>query len=69
MCKGVKDIEEYVKKVYKVNKINVCAWQQYGNHEVIEFYQKNGFKLLNHKNMIYDDSCNIFDLYVLEKKL
>lgn len=64
----LKDMEEYVLKMYGVHKINVCAWQKSGNNEVLYFFKKNGYSLVDEKSDTYDDSMFIYDLYRLEKK-
>jgi hypothetical protein len=64
----LKDIEGYVLKKYGVYKINVCAWQQMGSTDVLNFYKKNGYVLSDEKSTFYDDTIYIYDLYTLEKK-
>ena len=66
-------IEDYVKNIYNVNTINVCAWQEYGtgndNDNVLNFYKKNGYHQLNKTPQIYDDSVFLYDLYTFQKEI
>lgn len=63
----LRDIEEYVLKMYGVQKINLCAWQKTGNNEVLHFFKKNGYHIINENSTTYDDSITIYDLYKMEK--
>ena len=65
----LKNIEKYVKNIYNINKINLCAWQKYGDNNLINFYQKNGYILKNENNKIYDDYIFLYELYEFEKNI
>lgn len=61
------NIEKYVKNMYDVDKVNLLAWQDSSEENVINFFQKNGYKIINKNENGYDDSIIIYDLYHFEK--
>lgn len=61
------NIENYVKNMYDVDKVNLLAWQDSSEENVINFFQKNGYKIINKNENGYDDSIIIYDLYHFEK--
>lgn len=65
----LKNIEELSVNHYNINKINLLAWQPYGSTNIIDFFIKNNYTLVNNDIQIYDDYVNIYELYKFEKKL
>jgi len=63
------NIENYVKNIYDVNKVNLLAWQDSSSDNVINFFKKNGYKIINKNENGYDDSVIIYDLYHFEKDI
>ena len=52
-----------------VNKVNLLAWQDSSSYNVINFFKKNGYKIINKNENGYDDSVIIYDLYHFEKDI
>ena len=63
------NIEKYTKNIYNVNKVNLLAWQDSSSDNVINFFRKNGYKIININENGYDDSLIIYDLYHFEKDI
>ena len=63
------NIEKYTKNIYNVNKVNLLAWQDSSSDNVINFFKKNGYKIININENGYDDSLIIYDLYHFEKDI
>ena len=63
------NIEKYTKNIYNVNKVNLLAWQDSSNDNVINFFMKNGYKIIEKNENGYDDSVIIYDLYNFEKDI
>ena len=54
-------IETSIKLDYNVNRINLVAWQQMGNDNVMKFYKKNGYVESELSNNVCDDYNNIHE--------
>lgn len=54
-------IETSIKFDYNVNRINLVAWQQMGNDNVIKFYKKNGYIESVPSTNTWVDYNNIYD--------
>ena len=63
------NIEKYTKNIYNVNKVNLLAWQDSSSDNVINFFKKNGYKIIDKNDNGYDDSLIIYDLYHFEKDI
>ena len=46
------NIENYVKNIYDVNKVNLLAWQDSSSDNVINFFKKNGYKIINNLHFL-----------------
>ena len=66
----LKDFESFVKKNYDTNYVSLLAYQTSGDHNVINFFQKNGYTLKNCSiPQTYDDSVSLYDLHEMFKQL
>ena len=54
-------IETSIKFDYNVNRINLVAWQQIGNDNVMKFYKMNGYIESTPSTNVCDDYNNIYD--------
>ena len=54
-------IETSIKFDYNVNRINLVAWQQMGNDNVMKFYKMNGYIESTPSTNVCDDYNNIYD--------
>ena len=54
-------IETSIKFDYNVNRINLVAWQQMGNDNVIKIYKKNGYVESDPSTNVFNDYNNIYD--------
>ena len=69
-------IETSIKFDYNVNRINLVAWQQMGNDNVMKFYKMNGYiesppstNVYNNHNNVYDDYEKIYNLIKFYKTI
>ena len=69
--KILNNVENYIKYKHNVENVNLLAWQQQGNSNICEFFEKNGYNYCeqNENIPIYDDSIHIYDLYKMNKNL
>lgn len=63
-------IEDLSINNYKIEKINLLAWQPSGSTNVLDFFERNNYTL-NNKNGIklYDDYDTIYELHNFEKNI
>lgn len=55
---------------FKIEKINLLAWQPCGSTNVTDFFEKNNYTLNNVNDVkLYDDYDTIYELHNFEKKL
>jgi len=69
-------IETSIKFDYNVNRLNLVAWQQMGNDNVMKFYKMNGYiesppstNVYNNHNNVYDDYEKIYNLIKFYKTI
>ena len=63
------NIENLSINKYNINKISLLAWQPYGSSNVIDFFKKNNYNIIDNNIGLYDDYLTIFELYKFEKNL
>ena len=63
-------IEDLSINNFKIEKINLLAWQPYGSTNVTDFFEKNNYTLNNVNDLqLYDDYDIIYELHNFEKKI
>tara|TARA_B110000483_G_scaffold156428_1_gene185735 strand:+ start:11455 stop:11856 length:402 start_codon:yes stop_codon:yes gene_type:complete len=63
-------IEDLSINNFKIEKINLLAWQPYGSTNVTDFFEKNNYTLNNvNDKQLYDDYDIIYELHNFEKKI
>ena len=66
----LKHFESHVKNIYNVNQVSLLAWQEAGCSNVLNFFEKHGYKYIENKyvnTQTFDDSIKIYDLHKMFK--
>ena len=63
-------IEDLSINNYKIEKINLLAWQPSGSTNVLDFFERNNYTLNNENGIkLYDDYDTIYELHNFEKNI
>lgn len=65
----MEETERNAKSMFQTDSMQLLAWQPSGGYEVIDFYKKNGYKMMDHRTELFDDYSQIFDLMRMHKSI